>query len=90
MIDPCERSVFQLLEQFVRGENTPKGYRSTDKARANVLKKFFANVFRRFAFFYYNRRLESNKNSFTYNFCTIKIKRNIYPHESNIKEKKKK
>ena len=28
-IDPCERSVFQLLEQFVRGEHTPKVYRST-------------------------------------------------------------
>ena len=25
IIDPCERSVFQLLEQFVRGEkNAPK------------------------------------------------------------------
>ena len=25
-IDPCERSVFQLLEQFVRGEKGPKSY----------------------------------------------------------------
>ena len=33
IIDPCERSVFQLLEQFVRGENGPKAYRSTAKAR---------------------------------------------------------
>ena len=39
--DPCERSVFQLLEQFVRGENARKAYRSTDKAHANLfLKKF--------------------------------------------------
>ena len=51
IIDPCERSVFQLLEQFVRGEkNAPKAYRSTAKAHANLLKKiFFANVFRRFS-----------------------------------------
>ena len=33
IIDPCERSVFQLLEQFVRGENGLKAYRSTAKAR---------------------------------------------------------
>ena len=37
IIDPCERSVFQLLEQFVRGEkNAPKAYRSTAKAYANL------------------------------------------------------
>ena len=40
-IDPCERSVFQLLEQFVRGENAPKAYRSTAKAHANLFKKNF-------------------------------------------------
>ena len=35
--DPCERSVFQLLEQFIRGEkNAPKAYRSTAKAHANL------------------------------------------------------
>ena len=38
-IDPYERSVFQLLEQFVRGENAPKAYRSTAKAHANLFKK---------------------------------------------------
>ena len=36
-IDPCERSVFQLLQQFVRGEkNVPKTYTSTAKAHANL------------------------------------------------------
>ena len=41
-IDPCERSVFQLLEQFVRGEHAPKAYTSTAKAHANLfLKKRF-------------------------------------------------
>ena len=50
IIDPCERSVFQLLEQFVRGENAPKAYRSTAKAHANLfLKKVFVDVFRRFS-----------------------------------------
>ena len=28
-IDPCERSVFQLLEQFVRGEKGPKSHRTS-------------------------------------------------------------
>ena len=39
IIDPFERSVFQLLEQFVRGENNlPKAYISTAKAHANHFK----------------------------------------------------
>ena len=41
IIDPCERSVFQLLEQFVRGENAPKSYRTSAKAHANLFKKNF-------------------------------------------------
>ena len=45
MIDPCERTVFQLLEHFVRGENAPKAYRSTAKSRANLLKKCFCQCF---------------------------------------------
>ena len=46
-IDPCERSVFQLLEQFVRGEKVPKAYRATAKAHANLFKKIFSpnNIF---------------------------------------------
>ena len=37
IIDPCERSAFQLIEQFVMGENhVPKAYRSTAKAHANL------------------------------------------------------
>ena len=39
-IDPCERSVFQLLEQFVRVEKGPKAYRAT-KVHANLFKKTF-------------------------------------------------
>ena len=41
IIDPCERSVFQLLEQFVRGQFAPKVYRLTAKAHANLKKNFF-------------------------------------------------
>ena len=42
IIDPRERSEFQLLEQFVRGENNaPKAYRSTAKAHTNLFKKNF-------------------------------------------------
>ena len=40
-IDPCERSVFQLLEQFVRGEKGSKSYQATAKAHANLFKKMF-------------------------------------------------
>ena len=37
IIDPCERSAFQLIEQFVMEENNvPKVYRSTAKAHANL------------------------------------------------------
>ena len=41
IIDPCERSIFQLLEQFVRDEHAPKAYRSIAKAHANLFKKSF-------------------------------------------------
>ena len=36
VIDACERSVFQLLEQFVQGEKGPKAYRTTAKAYTNL------------------------------------------------------
>ena len=44
-IDPCERSVFQLLEQFARGEKGPKAYRGTAKAHANLFKKNFLPMY---------------------------------------------
>ena len=40
-IDPCERSVFQLLEQFVMGKKGPRSYRTSTKAHANLSKKCF-------------------------------------------------
>ena len=52
IIDPCERSAFQLIEQFVMGENTPKVNRSTAKADANLFKKLFTDVFRRLSTLY--------------------------------------
>ena len=39
IIDPCERSVFQLLEQYKEGEKGPLFYRATAKAQATMLKK---------------------------------------------------
>ena len=45
IIDPCERSVFQLLEQFVRGENAPKSHRTSAKAHANFFKKNFLPMY---------------------------------------------
>ena len=44
-INPCERSVFQLLEQFVRSEKGPRAYRATVKAYANLFKKNFFSMY---------------------------------------------
>ena len=42
IVDPCERSVFHLLEQFASGEkNSPKAYRLIAKAHANLFLKTF-------------------------------------------------
>ena len=45
VIDPCERSVFQLFEQFVKAENAPKSYRTSAKAHANLFKKNFLPMY---------------------------------------------
>ena len=40
IIDPCERSVFQLLEQYKENDSDdPVAYRATRKAHATMLKK---------------------------------------------------
>ena len=44
-IDPCERSVFQLLEQFVNRDRGPKSYRATAKAHANLFLKNFIPMY---------------------------------------------
>ena len=42
VIDPCKRSVYQLLEQYVEGTNdNPLAYRAAKKAHATMLKNFF-------------------------------------------------
>ena len=42
IIDPCKRSVYQLLEQYVEGTNdNPLAYRAAKKAHATMLKNFF-------------------------------------------------
>ena len=45
IIDPCERSVFQLLEQYVEGEKGAKSCKSTAKAHATLLKKKFLPMY---------------------------------------------
>ena len=45
IIDPCERSVFQLLEQHIEGEKGPKSYKSTAKAHATLSKKKFSPMY---------------------------------------------
>ena len=53
IIDPCERSVYQLLEQYNEGEKGPTFYKSTSKAHATMLKKnFFTNIFGGFSICY--------------------------------------
>ena len=45
IIDPCERSVFQLLEQYKEGERGALGYKSTSKTHATMLKKYFLPMY---------------------------------------------
>ena len=46
IIDPCERSAFQLIEQFIMGKtNLPKANRSTAKAHANLFQKKFLPMY---------------------------------------------
>ena len=52
VIDPCERSTYQLLEQFVMGEKGPSSYKKSAKANANLFKTFSTNVCRRFSVLY--------------------------------------
>ena len=44
-IDPCERSTYQLLEQFVIGEKGPASYKKSDKVHANLFKIFFLPMY---------------------------------------------
>ena len=49
IIDPCERSVFQLLEQYKENDSdNPVAYRAKRKAHATMLKKNYSVVFRTF------------------------------------------
>ena len=46
IIDPCERSVFQLLEQYIEGSNNnPLAYYATAKAHATMLQKRFLPMY---------------------------------------------
>ena len=45
VIDPCDRSVFPLLEQYIEGEKGPKSYKSTAKVHATLLKKNFLPMY---------------------------------------------
>ena len=45
VIDPCKRSTYQLLEQFVMGQKRPSSYKRTAKAHANLFKKLFLPMY---------------------------------------------
>ena len=44
-INPSERSTFPLLEQFVKGEKGPAGYKTTAQAHVNLFKKNFLPMY---------------------------------------------
>ena len=44
-IDPCERSVLEMLEQFVRSDKGRRAYQVTAKAHANLFKKNFLPMY---------------------------------------------
>ena len=47
IIDPCERSVYQLLEQYSATEKgNPTTYRATKRAHATLFRKNSTSVFR--------------------------------------------
>ena len=45
VIHPCERSTYQLLEQFCMGEKGPSSYKKSAKAHANLFKKLFLPMY---------------------------------------------
>ena len=45
ILDPCKRSVFQLLEQYKEGERGILGYKSTSKAHKTMLKNIFLPMY---------------------------------------------
>ena len=44
-IDTCERSTYQLLEQFVMGEKGPASYKRSSKVHADTFKKLFLPMY---------------------------------------------
>ena len=68
-IDPCERSVFKLLEQYKEGDSdNPIAYCSTKKAHTRMLKKCYSNVSRIFGICNQKSWLESYKTPCTFDF----------------------
>ena len=65
VIDLCERSTYQLLEQLVMGEKGPSSYKKVLKHIQIYSKSFSPYVFRRFGFLHQKSWLESYKNSCT-------------------------
>ena len=52
IIDPCERSIYQLLEQYsTTDKGKPKSYKATKKARATMSKKNFQPMYLEQIFF---------------------------------------
>ena len=55
-IDPSERSVYQLLEQYVEGEkDNPLAYRAAAKAHAAMLQKIFFSMYSEYLAFVIKR-----------------------------------
>ena len=74
IIDSCETSIYQLLEQYsMTNKGKPKSYRVTKKAHVTCLKKFSTNVSGTNLFLCSQSWMENYKNLFALHFWTRKV-----------------
>ena len=85
VIDPCERSTYQLLEQLVMGEKEPSSYKKTAKAHANLFKKHFLPMYLEdLAFCIKRAGWKVTKIHSHLTFDQSRFKKKFYNNESNF------
>ena len=85
-IDPCDCSVYQLLEQYVEWEkDNPLAYNATAKAHAMVLQKIFFPMYLEHLAFVIVKA--GYKNPFAFKIWTKTFQKNFYFNELKIKTK---
>ena len=85
IIDHCERSVFQLLEQYVEGSNSnPLAYRATAKAHLAMLQKRFLPMYlEHLAFVMKRAGWKVTKTHANLTFEQKRFKKNIWMNEKS-------